>query len=179
MEEYFDILDDKGVYTNKTASRDECHNKGLWHRAVVLHIINSKGLILLQKRSSNKKMWPNMWDITAGGHVLAGELGFQALIRESNEEIGLDINKKDLLFIGSALSTNIQGDIINNHMNEYYVFDSQNDIDITKLKLQPEEVQDIRWFDRAEVEKMIGDGYKEITDKIECWKMLLRYLDMK
>ena len=58
-------------------------------------------------------------------------------------------------------------------------FDNQNDIDITKLKLQPEEVQDIRWFDKAEIEKMIGDGYKEITDKIECWKMLLRYLDMK
>lgn len=50
-----------------------------------------------------------MWDITAGGHVLAGEFGFQAIIREAKEELGLDLNKNDITFIGSAISTNIKG----------------------------------------------------------------------
>lgn len=59
-------------------------------------------------------MWPNMWDITSGGHVLAGEFGFQATIRECKEELGIELNKNDITFIGSTTSTNIKGDIINN-----------------------------------------------------------------
>ena len=57
-------------------------------------------------------MWPNMWDITAGGHVLAGEFGFQAIIREAKEELGLDLNKNDITFIGSSISINIIGEQI-------------------------------------------------------------------
>ena len=81
MEEYFDILTAEGEFTNRVESRKKCHKEGLWHKAVALFIINSKNQVLLQKRSANKRMWPNLWDITAGGHVLAGEFGFQSIIR--------------------------------------------------------------------------------------------------
>mgnify|MGYP002732948176 CR=1 FL=1 len=37
-----------------------------------------------------------MWDMTAGGHVLAGEFGFEAIIREIKEETNLDVLKYDL-----------------------------------------------------------------------------------
>ena len=67
----FDVLDENGRFINKIAGREECHKKGLWHRAVVAHIINSKQQVLLQKRSATKKLWPNLWDVTAGGHVLS------------------------------------------------------------------------------------------------------------
>ena len=88
MTEYFDVLNEYGEFTNKVASRDECHEKGLYHKAVVVFIISLDGnKVLLQQRSANKKLWPNLWDITAGGHVLAGEFGYQAVIRETKEEI--------------------------------------------------------------------------------------------
>ena len=96
MEEYFDVLNEKGEYIGKTETREKCHKEGLWHKAVVVFIINSKSQVLLQKRSANKKMWPNMWDITAGGHVLTGEFGFQAAIRECKEELGIELNKNDI-----------------------------------------------------------------------------------
>ncbi len=53
--EYFDVLNEYGEFTGKTATREECHKKGLWHRAVYGFIFNNKGDILLQKRSKNKK----------------------------------------------------------------------------------------------------------------------------
>ena len=109
MEEFFDVLTEKGEYTGNVETREQCHKQGLWHKAVVVFIINSKKQVLLQRRSPNKKMWPNMWDITAGGHVLAGEFGFQAIIREAKEELGLDLNKNDITFIGSSISINIIG----------------------------------------------------------------------
>lgn len=83
-------------------------------------------------------MWPNTWDVTAGGHVLTGEFGFQSILRECEEELGIKLNKNDITFIGAGISTNIKGNIVNNHFNEYYV--ANKEIDETKLKLQEEEV---------------------------------------
>ena len=99
MEEYFDVLNEKGEYTGKIESREKCHREGLWHKAVVVFIINSKGQVLLQKRSANKKLWPNTWDVTAGGHVLAGEFGFQSILRECEEEVSEVrwIDKNDII----------------------------------------------------------------------------------
>lgn len=91
--EYFDVLNEKGIYTGEVKTREECHEKGLWHKAVVVFIINSKNQVLLQKRSKQKKLWPDMWDITAGGHVDSGEFGFQAIIRECKEEL-LQLSKQ-------------------------------------------------------------------------------------
>ena len=91
MMEYFDVLTENGEFEGRKETREVCHEKGLWHKAVAMFMINSKDQVLLQKRSANKKLWPNMWDMTAGGHVLAGEFGFEAIIREIKEELGADI----------------------------------------------------------------------------------------
>ena len=47
MEEYFDVLNNKGDYTGKIESREKCHKEGLWHKAVAVFVINSKGQVLL------------------------------------------------------------------------------------------------------------------------------------
>lgn len=177
MEEKFDVLNKFGEYTGEVATRSECHEKGLWHRAVVVFIISTDGKrVLLQQRSSNKKLWPNLWDITAGGHVLSSELGYQAVIREAKEEIGIDINTNQLLFIGSTTSTNISGNIINNHYNEYFVVKS--DVSVDKIVLQEEEVQDIKWFTKEEIIERINNNYEGLTDKVGCWNYLMKYFEI-
>lgn len=177
MKEYFDVLTENGDYTDRIESRDECHSKGLWHKAVALFIINSKNQVLLQKRSASKKLWPNLWDISAGGHVLAGEFGFQAIIREIKEELGIQIDKNDITFIGGAASINIKNDIINKHFNEYYIVNK--DIEISDLKLQEEEVSDAKWFNKDDILTRIENNYDGITEKIGCWDYLKRYYDWK
>lgn len=176
MQEYFDVLNEKGMYTGKVESREKCHADGLWHKAVVVFIINSKEQVLLQRRSATKKLWPNMWDITAGGHVLTGEFGFEAIIREAKEELGIELNKNEMTFLGSSLSSNRKGDIVNNHFNEYYVV--TKDVDETKLKLQEEEVSEVKWIDKNEIIEKIRDNYNGITDKEGCWEYLIKYYEM-
>lgn len=175
MEEYFDVLNEKGEYTERVESREKCHKDGLWHKAVVVFIINSKNQVLLQKRSANKKMWPNMWDITAGGHVLAGEFGFQSIMRECKEELGIELTKNDMTFIGATTSTNLKGDIVNNHFNEYYI--ANKEIDETKLILQKEEVSEVKWIDKDEIIEKIKNNYNGITDKEGCWEYLIKYYE--
>lgn len=175
MEELFDVLNEKGEYTGRIETREKCHKEGLWHKAVVVFIINSKNQVLLQKRSETKKLWPNMWDITAGGHVLAGEFGFESIIRECKEELGIELNKSDITFIGATTSSNIKGDIINNHFNEYYV--ASKDLDETTLTLQEEEVSDIKWIDKEKIIEKIKDNYNGITSKEGCWEYLIKYYE--
>lgn len=178
MDEFFDILNENGEYTGKVCTRQECHKKGLWHKAIVVWIIsNDNKKVLLQKRSSNKKLWPNMWDITAGGHVLSGENGCQAAIRETKEEIGIDIDKRSLEFIGFTTSETIKEDMIDRHFNEYYVL--HLDVDLNSIIIQEDEVQDIKWFDIDEIIKRVDNNYEELTTKKGCWKYLLRYIEME
>ena len=121
-------------------------------------------------------MWPNLWDITAGGHVLTGELGYQSAIRETKEEIGISIDKNELTFIGATTSENKSGDIINRHFNEYYIV--HKDVDIKDVVIQKDEVQDIKWFDKEEVIRRISNNYEDLTDKIGCWNYLLKYFEI-
>lgn len=175
--EYFDVLNEKGSFTGEVKSREECHSKGLWHRVVVLFVLstdNSK--VLLQQRSNNKKLCPGLWDITSGGRVLEGELGWEAVLRETKEEIGIDINKNEIEFIGSTISENIKDDIINRHFNEYYI--AHKNIDIKDITLDKEEVQDIKWFTKEEIQKLINNNYHSLTEKVDCWQYLLKYFDI-
>lgn len=177
MEEFFDVLNEKGNFIGKTESREKCHKEGLWHKAVVVFIINSKNQVLLQRRSPNKRMWPNMWDVTAGGHVLAGEFGFEAIIREAKEELGIELNKNEMTFLGSSISTNNKADIINKHFNEYYIVNK--DLDETRLTLQKEEVSEVKWIDKNDIIQKIKNNYDEITDKEGCWEYLMKYYEWK
>lgn len=177
MKEFFDVLNEDGEYINKIASRDECHKEGLWHRAVVVFIVSKDNKkVLLQQRSKTKKLWPNLWDITAGGHTLVNELGYQSAIRETKEEIGINIGKEALEFIGSTRSENIKDDIINRHFNEFYI--AHADVDVNNIVLQEDEVQNIKWFDKEDVIKRVKNNYDGLTDKKGCWEYLLKYFEI-
>ena len=176
MMEKFDILNDRGEFTGEVKTRDEVHKQGLWHRAVVLFVINDLDEVLLQKRSSTKKMWPNLWDITAGGHVLTNEFGYEAIIRETKEEINLDLKREDLTFIGCTISKNINNGLIDNHFNEFYVV--HKNIDINTLTIDANEVSALKWISKDELITKIHNNYEDITSKQGCWECLEKYFSI-
>ena len=168
--EIFDVLNEYGEFTGKTATREECHKKGYWHRAVYAFIIDDKGNVLLQKRSASKKLWPNLWDATVGGHVDSGEFGRQALIREAKEELGIQIVDEDIKYLLGSTSVNIKGDIVNKHYNECYLITKS--IDISDIVLQKEEVAEVKYFSKEELIKRINNNYENLTDKTGVWNFL-------
>ena len=174
MEEKFDVLNEWGEFTGKIASREECHKRGLWHRAVYAFIIDDNKNVLLQKRSNTKKLWPNMWDVTVGGHVDSGEFGRQALIREVKEELWIKIKDDNIKYLVSSTSINEQGDIINKHYNECYLI--TKNIDISDIKVQ-EEVSEVKYFSKEELLKRIANNYDGLTEKIGAWNFLKRILE--
>ena len=173
--EYLDILTNKGIYTGKTATKEECHEKGYWHRSAYAFIINSQNEVLLQIRSHLKKVEPNTIDISVGGHVLAGEFGVNALIREVKEELGIEIDEKSFKYLTCSISENIEKDknIINRQFNEYFVI--YKDAEIDKLKIQPEEVEEVKYFKKDEILDKIRNHPEEMCTKDMAWKLLEMY----
>ena len=174
MEEMFDVLNEWGEYTGEVASRDRCHTEGLWHRAVYGFVIDKNKNVLLQKRSANKKTWPNMWDVTVGGHVDAGEFGRHALIREAKEELGLDITDDEIKYlVGSTSIDTAKG--INKHYNECYLI--LKDVDVSDIKLQKEEVSEVRYFSKEEILERIDNNLDGLTTKTGSWTFLKKLLE--
>ena len=101
-----------------------------------------------------------MCDISAAGHISAGEDPIASGLREVEEEIGLKLKKEDLDFWMIIKHKAIFRDIKNNEF--YYVYFFKFDGDIGQLKLQKEEVQKIQFLpiDKIEEElKLNPEGY--------------------
>src|SRR5690606_34920459 len=86
------------------ATREEVHRLGHWHEAFHCWFISKeeggKYYIYLQLRSSKKKDYPNLLDITAAGHLLAHETILDG-VREIKEEIGIEVLPNQLELLGS------------------------------------------------------------------------------
>ncbi|MGI6423295.1 MAG: NUDIX hydrolase [Candidatus Dojkabacteria bacterium] len=76
--------------------REECHNESSkpWHRTIHVYLLNSKGELLLTKRSTTKDTSPNQIIATGAGHVRYGEDPLTTAEREMFEELGLDVKLK-------------------------------------------------------------------------------------
>jgi len=89
--EIFDIFDFEGKPLG-VASREDVHQKGLWHRSfhcwIVFLSIAAEKCIVFQRRGPAKNDWPNYLDISSAGHYWAGE-GVEGGLRELVEELGV------------------------------------------------------------------------------------------
>ncbi len=115
---------------------------------VFVCLFNSRGEMLIQKRSNLKKKFGGFWDVTAGGGVLAGEDTQTAASRELFEEMGI---RMDFTGIRPALTWNLR-----NIFEDIYI--ANTDVDLSSLVLQEGEVDDARWASCEEILDMIKGG---------------------
>lgn len=85
----------------KISLKSIAHKHGHLHSSVHVWFYTIDGKVLIQKRAPSKIVFPNLWDVSVAGHISAYETPIKSAIREVKEEIGLDINKNDLINIWS------------------------------------------------------------------------------
>ena len=121
--EYLDVLDDKGNPTGAQKTMAEIHRDGDWHRAAHVWIVNFEGELLLQKRPATADTHPGEWDVSSAGHTLAGENQSTSAIRETKEELGIDIAEEELEYLFTVVEQKIlkKGTYISNEFNDVYL----------------------------------------------------------
>ncbi len=177
-EELIDVLDEYGVKTGEILPRSEVHKRGLWHRIIVVAIVNEKNEILLQQRSHNKDKNPDKWDISVTGHLSAGQDSLSAATREISEEVsvslGYSVEVRDFRFMFSFRKEEKVNE--NHYDRQYYDFFvlRQNGLSAQNIKFQTSEVQDVKFVSISELNEMREKNI--LVNRDECYDELLRYL---
>jgi len=106
--------------------------------------------ILLQQRSLSKSSKPGWFHISAGGHINKGESALQAAVRETKEEMGLDVDADKLHF---SFSTRIIGRAPNDIVT-VYLYELNGDEEFTYLD---GEVETYEWRSLEDFKDVIKD----------------------
>lgn len=181
--ELFDILEEDGSRSGLIRERGVAHREGSLHPTVHVWIVRRRkdGCdILLQKRSAGKDSYPGCYDISSAGHVSAGEEMLPSALRELWEELGIAAEEKDLCYIGQ---NRVKRDSIfhGRTFRDYEqssIYVCELPLEISALRLQESEVEEVIWMDYQVCMQQILDGTLPNCICEEEFRMLGEYLGM-
>ncbi len=155
MDEKIDIVTKNGEPTDKVALKSEAHKNGWYHNTIHLWLYTKQGEILLQQRSHKKTIHPLLWDVSVAGHIDAGETFIKAVLRETKEEIGLQLKENNLQKVGVFLhETHYEnGNIQDNEFHQIYI--SELKTEVKNLIPQDDEVEALKLVSFKEFENLL------------------------
>ena len=162
--ELLDVYDDLGNVTGRTVVRGDKSVKLNEHEHIAVAIIfieNDKGEFLIQKTSKEKGGYYS----STGGHIDSGETPLNTIKREVLEELGVNIDKDNIVEYGAIL----------HDKTIIFLYYIKKNIDISKVKLQREEVDYVKYMSKNEISELIknnemlkshGNMFKEIIKNL-------------
>lgn len=154
--ELWDVYDREGNRTGRTHPRGTPLAPGDYHLAVTVTVVNSRGEVLLTRRSLEKTLMPGVWECPGGG-VLAGETSREGAARELLEETGIQALPEELVFLARRTGPDW-------YMDDYGL---RRDLAVEELALQPGETDAAQWMpldqweQEARAGKLFATGYTE------------------
>lgn len=136
--ELWDAYDQYGNPTGETLVRGEPVPVDRYHLVSCIVVRHVDGDFLLMRRAPEKKHYPNIWEIGAGGSVLQGETAVESAHRELEEETGICGGT------WSYLNRYVEDDTI------YEGFLCVTDWPKEQIRLQPGENTAFRWLTQTE-----------------------------
>ena len=158
-DEFLNIIDSEAHITSESKPRSLVHRDGELHPAVHIWIIKRKDMgiyVLLQKRSHEKRIAPDCYDVSAAGHVGQGEEFRSTAVRETAEELGLKIHGSRLELIGLMKNCYTAEGINDNELRAVYL--CREEVDVDRLVLQSSEVSDVCWAEIDELLAVMDEG---------------------
>ena len=150
-EEWFDVFDERGILI-ASAPRSFCHSGTfLLHKVGHLVVVNRAGEILLQKRNDDKDVQPGKWDTSVGGHLHHRESPEAGVLRETREELGLDLGGSDIRFLYEyRMRSEIELEWVHTFL---HVTSSEN------FKFDPAEISEVRFWSPGEIRGVLSAGF--------------------
>lgn len=136
----------------------EVWQKGLYHRIASVFVEDDQGRMLLQRRSTSVKLYPDCWDQAAGGHVDEGFTYETTAANELAEEVGLhDVRLQTIV---TYRYNTQEGEKIVNQFVRVFLAHIPGDM---ALQLQADEVSELQWFTPEELRQLIASRPDTLT----------------
>lgn len=142
--ELVDVVDDFDNVID-TMEKEEAHRRHLFVRIAAVLIFTTRGTVVLQKTSQQKRH-NGLYSYSAGGHVQHGETYEQAAHRELFEEIGVKVEKMEYIGHLRSISRHTKKPAAHHH-----VFKAFSDGPFTP---DPEEIESLEEFTFEELKKL-------------------------
>ncbi len=159
-EEMFDVVDqeDKVLFQSP---RSVVHANHWLHRAVHIFVFNSRGELLIHRRSATKDEAPLKYTSSASGHLSAGEDYATAAVRELEEELGLKTTVEFLcIFPANGRETSFE------HSGLYRATTDETPV------FDPGEILSGEFHPLPEIAEMIAHDPDDFT---HCFRSLFRW----
>ena len=133
----------------ETTTEESNIAEGKYVQIVIICIENHKKEFLIQKRAQKKN---GKWALT-GGHVISGEESVHAILREVQEELGLQLEESEVELVFSKRAYDCFVDL-------YY---TKKEVKLEKLKLEKKEVETVKWMNLEEIK-----NFRKNNAFLEC-----------
>lgn len=118
-------------------------------RAINAFLINSQGQLWLPRRTAHKLLFPLHLDMSCAGHVKSGESYEDALKREAQEELNLDLNHVPWSLLGHVSPYD---DNVSMFMKVYEIQSDQTP------RWNPNDFVEAHWLKPEEIQHQICEG---------------------
>lgn len=154
MSEIWDLYNEKRELTGRDHVRGEKVPAGFYHLVVHVWIRNSRGEYLISRRSADRPVFPLLWECV-GGSALKGENSLQAAVRETKEELGLDLipgeGKQIYSIVGRVIDGVRYDDIV-----DAWLFEYNGPVSLDQATTR--EVAQTRWMNKAQTRALFDSG---------------------
>ena len=171
--EIWDVLDKHGNKTGHYAERGRKMATGDYHLVVHVWKRNIKGEWLIDKRAPTRgTSIDDKWE-TTGGSAIAGDDSLSAALRETKEELGIDLDPQK----GTLFSTIARhGNDGHTWLQDAWVF--EHDCSIEDVRFQEGETYDAMWATADNIREMMAAGeflsewfYPYFDEMVEKWRV--------
>ncbi len=155
-EEIFDVCDLQDNVIGE-APRSDVHRFRWLHRAVHIFVFNTRGELLVHKRTATKDECPSLHTSSASGHVGAGEEYDVAASRELQEELGLTAPLERLHKFPAGVETSYEHSVLYRAVTD------------TPPQFDPGEIESGAFYPLIEVARWVQSTPEEFTP---CFRTL-------
>ena len=153
MGEIIPIVDENDNVIDHVEKSSFDKSTGRIYRTVSLFLFDLDGRILIQKRAETKQTSPGKWDsASVAGHVNFGETYIEAIIRETKEEIGLELSPDDIHYSEKIFTETSKG-----KRRFTQIFWAVANFSLEDLKIENREISDVKLIALNELSEMIAE----------------------
>jgi isopentenyl-diphosphate delta-isomerase len=151
------ILVDENDTPIGTEEKLAAHQKGLLHRAFSVFVFNSKGELLIQKRTKTKYHSGGLWTNTCCSHPAPGEETEAGAHRRLKEEMGFDCAMHEVGYL--LYKTHFMNGLTEHEFDHILIGHYDGPVD----QVNPDEAEDWKWVTSDELLTDMGENPEAYT----------------